>query len=272
MKINLKQCLIAAIFAVATMGVNAQTAGNDTINLTLEECISIALNENPTIKVADMEINRVDYSKKETIGQLLPDINFAGQYGRTIEKQTMAMMGQTFKVGSDNSYSLGFSASLPIVSVQLWQSLKLSNTQIKQNVEKARESRLSLVNQVENAFYGLLYAQDALSVLIENRETAKLNCEIFKKKFENGSASEYDVLRAEVQVKNLEPTILDMENTIAQAKLQLKLLMGMDMALNIKVAGSLANYQDSMYQKVMDTNVSLENNSTLRSLDLQTDY
>ena len=272
MKINLKQCLIATIFAVATMGVNAQTAGNDTINLTLEECISIALNENPTIKVADMEINRVDYSKKETIGQLLPDINFAGQYGRTIEKQTMAMMGQTFKVGSDNSYSLGFSASLPIVSVQLWQSLKLSNTQIKQNVEKARESRLSLVNQVENAFYGLLYAQDALSVLIENRETAKLNCEIFKKKFENGSASEYDVLRAEVQVKNLEPTILDMENTIAQAKLQLKLLMGMDMALNIKVAGSLANYQDSMYQKVMDTNVSLENNSTLRSLDLQTDY
>ncbi len=275
MKINLKQCLIAAIIATGAMSINAQTSNasnNDTLNLTLDECLKIALNENPTIKVADMEIERVDYSKKETIGQLFPEINFGGQYSRTIEKQTMAMMGQTFKVGSDNSYSLGFNASMPIVAVQLWQSLKLSNNQIKQNIEKARESRLSLINQVQNAYYGLLFAQDALSVLVENRETAKLNADVYKKKFKNGSASEYDVLRAEVQVKNIEPSILDMENTIRQAKLQLKLLMGMDMALNIKVAGNLSEHQDDMYKNVLDTNISLENNSTLRSLDLQTDY
>ena len=271
MKINLKQCMMAALLALGTLSVSAQSQASDTINLTLDECLRIALNENPTIKVADMEIERVDYSKKETIGQLFPEISFAGQYSRTIEKQAMAMNGQTFKVGSDNSYSVGFSASMPLVAVQLWKSLKLSDNQILQNVEKARESRLSLVNQVENAYYGLLYAQDALNVLKENRETAKLNADIYKKKFETGAASEYDVLRAEVQVKNIEPSILDMENTISQAKLQLKLLMGMDMALNIKVNGSLSDYQNSLYQKVMDTNVSLANNSTLRTLDLQTE-
>ena len=270
MKINLKQCLAVAILALGATSINAQS--NDTINLTLDECLRIALNENPTIKVADMEIQRVDYSKKETIGGLLPNISFGGQYSRTIEKQTMAMMGQTFKVGSDNSYSLGFSASLPIISVQLWQSLKLSSNQIEQNIEKARESRISLVNQVQNAYYGLLFAQDALDVLIENRETAKLNAEVYRKKFENGSASEYDVLRAEVQVKNVEPSILDMENTISQAKLQLKLLMGMDMSYDIKVEGNLSEYQEDMYKTVLDTNFNLDNNSSLRSLDLQTDY
>ena len=272
MKINLKQCMIAALLSLGVLGMNAQTTqGGDTISLTLDECLRIALNENPTIKVADMEIERVDYSKKETIGQLLPEINFGGQYSRTIEKQAMAMNGQTFKVGSDNSYSVGFSASLPIISVQLWKSLKLSDNQIAQNLEKARESRLSLVNQVENAYYGLLYAQDALNVLMENRETAKLNADIYRKKFETGTASEYDVLRAEVQVKNIEPSILDMENTIRQAKLQLKLLMGMDMTLNIKVAGNLSDYQQSMYADVLDANASIENNSSLRTLDLQTD-
>lgn len=271
MKINLKQYMMAALLALGILSMNAQSQASDTINLTLDECLRIALNENPTIKVADMEIERVDYSKKETIGQLFPEISFGGQYSRTIEKQAMAMNGQTFKVGSDNSYSVGFSASMPLVAVQLWKSLKLSDNQILQNVEKARESRLSLVNQVENAYYGLLYAQDALAVLKENRETAKLNADIYKKKYETGAASEYDVLRAEVQVKNIEPSILDMENTISQAKLQLKLLMGMDMAMNIKVAGSLSDYQNSLYQKVMDTNVSLANNSTLRTLDLQTE-
>lgn len=272
MKINLKKSMIAALLSLGVLSMNAQSSpSGDTVSLTLDECLRIALNENPTIKVADMEIERVDYSKKETIGQLLPEISFGGQYSRTLEKQAMAMNGQTFKVGSDNSYSVGFSASLPIISVQLWQSLKLSNNQIKQNVEKARESRLSLVNQVENAYYGLLYAQDALNVLMENRETAKLNADIYKKKFENGSASEYDVLRAEVQVKNIEPSILDMENTIRQAKLQLKLLMGMDMSLNIKVSGNLADYQKNMYDTVLDTSASIENNSSLRTLDLQTE-
>ncbi len=273
MKINLKQCMIVALLSFGMVSINAQnvTQSSDSINLTLDECLRIALNENPTIKVADMEITRVDYSKQETIGQLFPEISFAGSYSRTIEKQTMQMNGQSFQVGSDNSYSVGFSASLPLVAVQLWKSLKLSDNQILQNVEKARESRLSLVNQVQNAYYGLLYAQDALNVLVENRETAKLNADIYKKKFENGTASEYDVLRAEVQVKNIEPSILDMENTIRQAKLQLKLLMGMDMGIKLGVNGNLSNYQDSMYKNVLDTNVSIENNSSLRTLDLQTE-
>ena len=272
MKVNLKQCMIAALLSLGVLSMNAQNAqSGDTINLTLDECLRIALNENPTIKVADMEIERVDYSKKETIGQLFPEISFGGQYSRTIEKQAMAMNGQTFKVGSDNSYSVGFSASMPLISVQLWKSLKLSDNQILQNVEKARESRLSLINQVENAYYGLLYAQDALDVLVENRETAKLNAEIYRKKYETGSASEYDVLRAEVQVKNIEPSILDMQNTIDQAKLQLKLLMGMDMSYNIKVAGNLKDYQSTMYDTALNANTSLANNSSLRTLDLQTE-
>ena len=268
MKINLKKWMAAALLVAGAFSLNAQT--NDTISLSLDECIAIALNDNPTIKVADMEINRVDYSKKETIAQLFPDISFAGSYSRTIKKQTMAMMGQTIQVGSDNSYSAGFSASLPIVAVQLWKSLKLSDDQILINVEKARESRISLINQVENAFYGLLYAQDALKVLEENKNRAQLNANIYRKMFEVGTASEYDVLRAEVQVKNIEPTILDMHNTINQAKLQIKLLLGMDMTINIKIKGQLADYQNDMYQKVLDTNVSLDKNSSLRTLDLQT--
>ena len=59
--------------------------------LSLDECIRIALNENPTIKVQEMEITRVDYSHKEAMGQLLPTINLAGQYQRNLSLQTMYM-------------------------------------------------------------------------------------------------------------------------------------------------------------------------------------
>lgn len=51
------------------------------------------------------------------------------------------------KVGLDNMYSVGFSASMPLIAPQLWKSLKLSDSQILQNIELARASRLLLVNQ-----------------------------------------------------------------------------------------------------------------------------
>ena len=38
-----------------------------------------------------MEIRRVDYSKKETIGALLPTISFGGTYNRMLAKQVMYM-------------------------------------------------------------------------------------------------------------------------------------------------------------------------------------
>ncbi len=50
---------------------------------------------------------------------------------------------------------------MPIIAPQLWQSIKLSDRQIYRNVEAARKSRLELINQVKNAYYTLLLAEDS---------------------------------------------------------------------------------------------------------------
>lgn len=270
-----KLLLLFALMCVAVTGLRAQTVGNDLL-LSLDECIRIALNENPTIKVAEMEIERVDYSKKETRGQLLPEVNFSGQYTRNLALQTIYMDagdGETraIKMGRDNTYMTGFSASIPLVVPQLWRTLKLSDNQILQNMEKARASKIDLVNQVKNAYYSLLLANDSKRVIEENHETAKLNADIFAKKYELGAASEYDMLRANVAVTNLEPSILEAENSINQLKLQLKLLMGMDARLNIEPSQTLDDFKGSMYEHAL-VDTSLVNNTAMKSLDLQTDY
>lgn len=85
--------------------------------------------------------------------QLLPEVTFSGQYSRTLAKQTMYMDTEggtaAFKVGRDNSYTTGFNATIPIVVPTLWKSIKLTDNQLLQNLEAARSSRLSLVNQVK---------------------------------------------------------------------------------------------------------------------------
>ena len=256
----------------AAVAAGAATQASATLRLSLDECLRIALSENPTVKVADMEINRVDYSKKEVRAQLLPEVTFSGQYSRTLAKQTMYMDTEggtaAFKVGRDNSYTTGFNATIPIVVPTLWKSIKLTDNQLLQNLESARSSRLSLVNQVKNAYYALLLAQDSKKVIEENHSTAKLNADIYQKKYELGTASEYDALRASVAVTNLEPSILEAENSIKQLTLQLKVLMGMDVSTDIEPAETLSAYRGTMYDKAMEVDTSLVNNTNLKTIDL----
>ncbi len=269
--------LLLGMFALASSALNAQTtAASDTMMLSVDDCVKIALNENPTIKIADMEITRVDYSKKETIGQLFPNVSFSAAYSRTLAKQTMYMNNgeQTvaIKMGRDNTHNAGFNASMPLISVALWKSIKLSDNQILQNIEAARTSRISLINQVKNAYYALLLAYDSYDVLVENHATAKVNADIYEKKFKNGTASEFDVLRSSVAVKNIEPSIIEAQNSIRSLELQLKVLMGMDVNQGIKPNTSLSDFKSTMYADVMAMNSDLSMNSDLRKLDLQTDY
>ncbi len=263
----IKIALMAVVFSTTSIAANAEA-----LNVTLDECIRIALSDNPSIIVADMEIQRVDYSKKEILGQLFPQVNFTANYSRTLAKQTMVMMDQEFKVGTDNQHSVGFQGSLPIIVPTLWKSIKLSDNQILQNIEKARSSRLSLVNQVKNAYYALLLARDSKRVIEANHQTALLTAEIFQKQYEIGVASEYDMTRARVAATTLEPSILDAQNSIDALKLQLKVLMGMDVNVDIEPSETLDSYKAMMYDYAMSIDTSLVNNTNVRQLDLQTEY
>lgn len=252
-----------------TLSAAAQT---DTLRLSREECVSIALQESPTIKVADLEVKRMEYSKKEVIANLIPSIDFSGSYQRSIELQTMSMdMGgqsQKFKMGTDNNWNFGFSAAMPLVNPTLWKSISLSETQILQNLESARGSRIDMANNVNQAYYALLLALDSREVIQANYDLAKFNADLYKKQFEQGTASEYDVLRSSVQVTNIEPDLLQSDISVKQCELQLKVLMGIDNNVYINPSIRLGDMKRDMYGYRMEGNWSLAQNTSLRSMDL----
>ena len=261
--------------------------------VSLDECLTIALSDNPTVKIADMEVERLDYSKREVIGQLLPTIDFGATYSRMLAKQVMYMNMDGFgdmggsgndgaeensragekkdngiKMGLDNSYSLGFQASLPLIAPQLWKSIGVSDTQILRSLESARQSRQSLVNQVKNAYYTLLLAQDSRKVIQESYDMAALTNRTYQQQREAGAASDYDVLRTSVAMKNIEPEIVQADIAIKQARLQLLILMGLDSNFELEAASQLSDYEASMYETVLSINPDYSGNSDLRLLDI----
>ena len=284
---------IERVFAVLTAGLLPMLLTAEPKTVSLDECLTIALSDNPTVKIADMEVERLDYSKREVIGQLLPTIDFGATYSRMLAKQVMYMNMDGFgdmggsgndgaeensragekkdngiKMGLDNSYSLGFQASLPLIAPQLWKSIGVSDTQILRSLESARQSRQSLVNQVKNAYYTLLLAQDSRKVIQESYDMAALTNRTYQQQREAGAASDYDVLRTSVAMKNIEPEIVQADIAIKQARLQLLILMGLDSNFELEAASQLSDYEAGMYETVLSINPDYSGNSDLRLLDI----
>lgn len=278
MKNLLKGVLIGALYVFTHINVYGQNSSSELrsqgepLNLSLDQAITIALSDNPTIVVANMEIEKANYAKKEVIGSLFPNINLAGSYTRNIEKQTMNMGGQTIAIGTDNSWAAGFSAGMPLINVQLWRSIKLTGEAVNQKVEEARASQIDMVSSVIEAYYAILNAQDSYEVLEKSYNTANENFRISKTRYEQGMASEYDAIQAEVQVKNLYPTLVSVKNGIDLAKLQLKVLMGLPADFPITIENKLADYEQEMFESVTldDMDASLSDNPDIRQLEIAT--
>ena len=274
--------------------------------ITLDQALEIALSENVAVKVADKEIERSEYAKRGTYASLFPKIDGSAAFQRTIEKQVMYMdfdmssiMGggsgtgtgsgsagtgsssgssssssssskkDGMEVGRWNTLSAGVTASMPIVNLQLWESMKISGQDVELAVEKARSSRLDMVSQVKNAFYAVLLAKQAHEVYKDVYDNAVANYERTQMKYEAQKASDLDLARAATTLANAVPNMYDSANSIALALWQLKAVMGVDLEEDIDVAGSLYDYADDMTALYAEEELSLENNTTMKQLSIQ---
>ena len=282
---------------------NANAQQRDSLSIDLNMALEIALSENPNIKIADMEITKKQYAKKSAYGALLPEINLIGQYQRTIKKQTMYLDGGFFggdidptqytpeelkvvevlgkmmtpaegaqdgiQVGRWNMYTGGLNVSLPLVVPSLWKNIQMSEIDIQTSMEQARSSKINLVNQVTKSFYSLMLAHDSYMLFRKTYVTDSINLVNITNKYKQGIVPEYDVITADVRLKSIIPSMLQSENMMKIAELQLKLHMGIDNDVPLKIVGTLDDYDQSIFDAVIPADTSLLQNSDLRQFDLQ---
>ncbi|MBQ0044192.1 MAG: TolC family protein [Bacteroidales bacterium] len=247
--------------------------------ITLEQALKIALSENVAVKIADKEIQRSEYAKKGTYSSLYPQLSGTGSYQRTLIKNDIrAMMGdggfsdmmKDTKIGNSNTFNVGAALSMPVINPQLWKSLKISDISVETAVEKARSSKLDMVNQVKQAYYSSLLAKEALDVYQTVYDNAVANYEKIELKYKAQKASELEYLRAKTNVSNAIPNLYDAENSVFLALWQLKAVMGVDLDMNIDTVGELNDYAETLFYDLTQTDsLDLSGNSSLRQLDLQ---
>ena len=267
---NSKQFILLIVLFVSLAGsVETKAQRTDTLHLDLNTALKIALSESPTIRVAEREIQRVDYSQRSAWNNILPSLSASGQYGHFLVPGSMPMMGQVIESPARFNANAGLNLSLPLFAPGLWHSIRMTELDMQLAVERALASRVTLRSDVSRAFYGVLLAQDSHASLLETFELARESYEQARARYQLGLGSEFDMISAHVQMRNLEPTILEVEMGIDQTIMMLKILMGLDIAQPVAIIGSLADYADNMISSSAFMNLSMEFNSDLRQLDIQ---
>ena len=265
--------ICAHIFVPVNAEETSGVLADKVLQINLEQAIKIALSDNPTIVVAGQEIEVKKTSRQEALYSLMPSADISAAYSRTLKKQKMVMgMGgeaMEIEIGTDNSYNAGLAISLPVYAPALYQSINLTKADIELAIEKSRASKIDLVNQVAKAYYQLLLTQDSYNVLQKSLTQAEANLNVVNEMYRLGSVSEYDKIRADVQVRSLRPNVVSAGNGVNLAKLQLKVLLGLDKETEIEIEGNLKDYESEMsIHNAGAGSLSLANNSDLKQLDL----
>lgn len=266
MKMSLKKGVLLLWALCFGAGIHLANAG-EVLQLTLDEALKIALSDNPTIKVADQDIELKKVSAKEAWQSLLPTVDLNGSITYTIKTATMNIGGNQVKMGNDasNTWNGALNISLPVYAPAVYRTMKMTEDDIALAAEKSRASRLDLINQVTKAYYQLMLAQDSYAVLQKSYNYSEENYKVVKAKYEQGSVSEYDKISAEVQMRNIKPNVVAAANAVNLAKTQMKVLLGIgDPELEIQIQDNLKNYEQTVHEHDPLQQVSLDQNTTLR--------
>ena len=298
---------------------------DSTLVISLEDALKIALSENTSVKVADMEIQRTKYAQKGSYGALFPQISATGMYSYAIQKQKVffgsddedsgssgggmsSMFASAFEpimyyiqqlytatgtpfipyvtptpdpsssssssdpieMGRRNQVQMGISASMPLVNLQLWESLRITGDQVELAVEKARESRLGTVASVKQAYFAVLMAKASYEVYNAVFENAAHNLKLTESRYNVQKASEMDLARAQSTYAAAVPNVYNAENAIRLGLWQLKAVMGVDLDRAIDVKGNLADYAGHMFYDINEgEEASLDRNTQMQQLALQ---
>ncbi len=275
----MKQALIFSLTFFAILSLKAQS---DTLYLTHDRALEMALKSNPTISIARLEKARAEANLSQNRGNLLPSLNASGAYTRNLKKQVIFFpeeMAPLFggvtalEVGNDNSYMGGFQFAMPLYNPAIYAGIDAARKELNIAHENFRSQTIELSFNVQNAWYNLLLAKESKEIIQYSYDNALDNLENIRRISNQGLATEYDLIRAEVQTQNLKPQLLQAQNQYELSLNFLKVLLGIDAQTPVSTTETLTISSEKMLSEfnILSAQKSLNNNPDYIRLGLQKD-
>lgn len=275
--------------------INAQSQ-----TITIEDAIHIALENNTDMKVSQMNSDKSRAAVREAFGYALPSLDASATFSHFLKKPKMPfpdfealLTNATYSILFDeniiprdnnkyvpvettlqsfvqtNNYEASLTLTQILFNSAVFRGIGASQIYYDLSLAELRNTISKTKLNVERAFYGTLLTKELLSITQASYENAQENFRNVNALFEQGFVSDFDRLQAEVQVENIRPVLLQMENMLSTTLNDLKLVLGVDQYADIDVKGEIVYSPEILPGEDDIIDYALNNNFGLQSMKLK---
>jgi TolC family type I secretion outer membrane protein len=219
------------IFTV-TSTTRAADAAAPPQTMTLQDCIDLALRQNPSILKAREEIRRTHGVIVEARAPALPQVTAGGQYQR-IDKNTIDTFPGSTNIfrNQENPWTTQVEVSQLVYSGgrvrAALRAAKLSDQIAALGFQSAVANTLL---DVRKAFYEILLNKAQIEVREQSVTLLEEQLRDAQSRFDVGAVPRFNVLRAEVELANARPPLIRSQNDLRLTKEALVKLLAIDSA------------------------------------------
>jgi len=196
--------------------------------LTLVECIHIALERHPDVAKSRASAEILKGKIREVRAQAFPEVNFNSSFTRWRDPSLLNASGidkfppellEALVPHAVNLFDYSISFKQPIYTAgKVRNAMKLASVESEGAMADIDRSEQDLALNALRAFYALMWAERYRVLVAETLEQKKLHAATARSRFENGVATEVDVLRSEVAVANVKPDLVRADHAVGQTR------------------------------------------------------
>jgi outer membrane protein len=222
--------------AMAALCWLAPAAGEDALVLTTESGVQLALQHNERIMMARSERIKADEKTREARAEGLPQLDANVNYDRNWLLPSFVFNDNRFSIGNDNNLTGSLRLTQPLYrGGGIRAQVKEARLEAQYAREVERAVRQQLTAEVEAMFYQYLLAAELARVSDLAVQRARSNQARVEALRRAGQVSEYDLLRARVQVTVVSTDSLSAHTDVDKAKIRLVDRLGLDLQRTVRV-------------------------------------
>jgi len=201
--------------------------------LNIADCTKLALVNNKVLQSIIQEKEVARGERLKSYSAILPKVNLTGDYTRFDEvtsfeiENPITQEKSKVQFGDVDNYSVGLMVTQPIYAGgSIPARINAAKLMSLLTDETVRAGVQEVIYASEHAYYDVLLSQRLVEISTDAVRSAQAHLNSVKQRQRGGVASDFDVLRAEVELSNFQAEFIQNKNAINVAKASLIKIMG----------------------------------------------
>ncbi len=226
--------------------------GEERQTLSIVDAVHIALERSRDIADAELDLDVAQEQVRDAWSGVLPQLDGSAQYTRNVKPAVSFLPANIFdptapegqfvpiQFGADNAWNAGLNLTQPLFDARAFIGVGAAGRFERLQSEAVRGRSQNVVTRVRVAFYDAMLAQEQTRLVEASVDRVRESLAETEAMNRAGISSDYDVLRLQVELGNLEPNLQRARNAEAAARRALAVELAMESLDDLEIAGSLA--------------------------------